>query len=158
MAQGGVAFGLPQPTSNQSVSVSLGLGWLGAWQTSFKGLLHVLLGLVHDMLGRLHASLQRRTVCPHDAGDFPTLTKQFWYEHASATIWWDLDLLYQAERDKCSRLQKRCHWMTEFSIRAAINMDIAMPLFQEWEARREFVPCHVDEIHNSRNNPKQVIV
>ena len=103
------------------------------------------------MPGRLHASLQRRTVCPHDAGDFPTLTEQFWYEHASATIWWDLDLLYQSERRHCNRLQKRCRWLTEFNSRAA--MDIAIPVvdgaagppFQEWQARADVVPCHIDE-------------
>jgi len=88
---------------------------------------------------RLHDGLQRRTVCQHDDGEFPTPTKQFWYEQSSATIWWDLDLLYQAERAHCKRLQKKCHWLKEFNNRVASEILIpevdgaAGPPFQEWE-------------------------
>jgi len=90
---------------------------------------------------RLRDRLQRRTVCQHADGQFPTQTKQFWYEQASATIWWDLDLLCQSERDFCKRVGVKKHvWLKEFNSRVAT--DIVSPevdgaaapesVFQEW--------------------------
>ena len=83
---------------------------------------------------RLREGLQRRTV----GHEFFTRTQQFWYEQACDTIWWDLNLLYQSERKDVQKLQKRCHWMTEFHSRVAVDipvLDGALP-FQLLESAR----------------------
>ena len=85
---------------------------------------------------RLRENLQRRTVGDHENGELLTPTKQFWYEQALNTIWWDLDLLRQSERVGCNRSQKRCHWLKEFNERVAVDIpapDGALP-FQLWES------------------------
>ena len=139
--------------------------WLTAFPTGCTASLPVLLGhcrlafptrcFMMQIPGRLHDSLQRRTVGQHDNGEFPTPTTQFWYEHASATIWWDLDLLYQSERTHCNRLQKKCHWLKEFNRRAAMNIVIpevngaAGPPFQEWENHDDGVPWWNAQLNQS---------
>ena len=87
---------------------------------------------------RQHDALQRRTVCGHNS-DGAFVSKQFWYEQAVETVWWDLDLLYQAMRKSCNRTQKRCHWLTEFNRRVAMDMPIInrdLP-FQFWESNAD---------------------
>jgi len=74
---------------------------------------------------RLHADLKRRSVCEHAEGALLAPTLQFWYEPSLEIIWWDLDLLYQSERQHCARLQKRCHWLIEFQAR--VEADIPVP-------------------------------
>jgi hypothetical protein len=71
---------------------------------------------------RLHDALQRRTVCGHEEGTF--VSGQFWYEPAVATLWWDLDLLYQSLRIKCNRLQTKWHWLEEFKDRVDVEIPV----------------------------------
>jgi hypothetical protein len=86
-------------------------------------------------------ALQRRTVHGHNS-DGAFLSQQFWHEPAVETIWWDLDLLCQAMRKYCNRMQKRCHWLAEFNNRAAVDIPIRhgeLP-FQLWELDADQVP------------------
>ena len=71
-------------------------------------------------------ALQRRTILDGSSHREAFVSQQLWYEAAvgpTGTVWWDLDLLYQTERRFCNRRQKKCHWMTEFKRRAAVDIE-----------------------------------
>ena len=91
---------------------------------------------------------------------FPTPSKQFWYDRASKTIWWDLDLLRMSEaqaiagqnlrmngsgervdddgRHMCG-VRKRNRWLAELNRRVAMDIDPDAELvFQKCE--RDPVP------------------
>ena len=76
---------------------------------------------------------KRRTVCGQL--EHLLLSVQFWYEQAVATIWWDLDLLYQSMRTIMQFGMKRNKWLIEFHERVAVDIQMAdgdLP-FQLWE-------------------------
>ena len=63
--------------------------------------------------------LQRRTICRHVRGEFPSPTQQFWYHTSSRIIWWDLDLLRQTEKNRASYgSMKKVDWLQQFQARA----------------------------------------
>ena len=91
---------------------------------------------------RLNADLERRTVCEHHEGLLPSPSSQFWYDQSLGITWWDLDLLYQSERDNCGRVMKKAHWLTEFKSRVAVSLATAdgTPPFMLRRANRDTVP------------------
>ena len=78
---------------------------------------------VAQMAFRLHSNLQRRTLCSEE---LPMPTKQFWYEERLQIIWWDLDLLFQAERHVLNKAKmKKSKWLRRFNERVAPLMPMA---------------------------------
>ncbi len=87
---------------------------------------------------RVRDSLQRRTVCNDEEG---CLSQQFWCERAVATIWWDLELVYQSLRKSCNKFQREFRWIKVFNERAAVEItnEVGQPPFQVRRTNEESV-------------------
>ena len=87
---------------------------------------------------RKHDALQRRTVTGLEG---VCLSEQFWYEQAVATLWWDLDLLYQSVRRLCQWTQRKGKILAEFNVRAALDIPVGDGELQfQWRESQNEVP------------------
>jgi len=83
-------------------------------------------------------ALQRRTVTGLEG---VCLSEQFWYEQAVATLWWDLDLLYQSVRRLCQRSQNKWKILEDFNVRAAMDIPVRDGELQfQWRESQNEVP------------------
>lgn len=91
--------------------------WVSEWHSGWSD---CLFGACYLIMLLLQADLQRRTVYDNDDGAF--LTSQFWFQPATETLWWDLQLLMQTMRQACSKLQKKCHWLQVLNQRVSVDI------------------------------------